>query len=112
YGRYQPHDFPPWDGWINTDSMIFESDHDERWFQRIAAPEASCIVVYGSHTSGGHRLPGHVGLVVDPTAGAPRLVHCSHGNDRTFGYAIAETDDAAWRDPGKKARYLRYMRNG
>jgi hypothetical protein len=110
FARYQPHDFPPWDGWINTDSMIFESDHGAQWFRKLDQPEAACLVVYPSYDSDAGHVPGHVGLVVDPTAGALRVIHCSHGNDRNFGHAIHETDDTPWRLPARHARYLRYLR--
>lgn len=114
YDRYQPHDFPPWDGWINTDSMIFESDHGAHWFRTLSAPQAGCLVVYPSHGAAPNHVIGHVGLVVDVGSSGLRVVHCSHGNDRRLGYAIAETDDAPWRDvagaPPKHARYLAYLR--
>jgi len=106
YDRYQPKEFPG--GWINTNSMIASSlIGDGTWFGH---PRPTLLpgdlIVYGSRVVDGKRRVGHVGIItgLDPM----RATHCSAGNDRKFGYAVAETDDKPWR--GKPKRYLRYLR--
>lgn len=64
-------------GWINTDSMIEESEgfkyaNDRstypggRWFKKLDVPKPGCIVVYHSRSDRYPRNPviGHVGIVV------------------------------------------------
>jgi hypothetical protein len=115
FDRYQPGTFEYWDGWINTDSAIFEAENNGEWFERLAAPELGCLIVYPSHGKAPNRLIGHVGIVVAvPENARIRVIHCSSGNDRRTGHAIQETDDAAWRDaadkPPKRTRFLRYLK--
>jgi len=112
YDRYQPRNFPHWGGWINTDSMLFAAQVTSTWFAPSPYYDAEPgeIVVYGSRINPktGKRVPGHVGIITHRFP--QRVTHCSSGNFIRLGYAVAETDDAPWRNPAKGARYLRYLK--
>lgn len=93
---------------------------DARGAQRrvmLVAPESiqpGDGVVYGDWLDKrGKRREGHCGLVIAPPPGGlgskfnrMRVVHCSLGNDRSFGYAIAETDGQAF-NGGKDTVFVR-----
>lgn len=105
--------------WLSTDGILREAATPNRtdpWFEFLDTPELGCLVVYGR----AGQKPGHVGIVVDPIPEwdpkEPRLtqpwlklhvVHCSSGNQRRYGGAIAETNGAIWRMRGKFVRYVR-----
>jgi hypothetical protein len=79
-------------GWIYTDSMVADVNSKAGIFEKLTVPEAGCIVVYGA----GAQI-GHVGIVSEVLHGKMRqVIHCSHGNDRTFGDSIQETGPAVF----------------
>lgn len=69
--RYQPADgkdidYPFYEGWINTDSMLMDVDKDQTLFEEIDQPFPGCAVVYPSIWKNGKMIRmGHIGLVVE-----------------------------------------------
>lgn len=62
--RLQP-DYPFYEGWINTDSMLMDVDGDQKYFEGIDFPYPGCAVVYPSIWKDGKMVRmGHIGLVV------------------------------------------------
>jgi len=91
-------------GWVNTDAMIQDGKYWGRLFTILDEPKVGCLIVYGS---GKGRRYGHVGIVVSVTKGkVEKVIHCSKENERRYGNAVWETDDAVWR--GKKTYFLWY----
>jgi hypothetical protein len=82
-------------GWIYTDSMVADILSSTGIFERLKAPEAGCIVVYGAG-----RQIGHVGIVSEVKEGKmSKVIHCSAGNQKKYGDAIAETSPAVFNRP-------------
>lgn len=112
--RKQP-SFGAW-GWISTDSLVaMARTPGNDWFEEIPRPEPGCLVVYpGAYVKGRRTRIGHVGLVSSvpaewgPSYAGLRVIHCSAGNQRRLGHAVAETDGRPW--AGKGAMFLRYLR--
>ena len=107
FDRYQKASFKVYGGWINTDSMLQEAEKYRTWFEVIDTPELACLVVTpGVFATNGARLKaGHVGLVSGlpaewdtetPDYGALSVVHCSSGQYKKTGAAIAETNGLPW----------------
>ena len=100
--------------WVETSRMILDSRGDRpELFAEVEYPELGAVAVYGDR--GGRQ--GHVGIVVEvpaewdvehPQHELVRVVHCSTGNQRRTGAAIAETDATLWRRRG--GVWLRYLR--
>jgi hypothetical protein len=128
--RFQPETFPHYGGYMNTDSVLLDArgwagtrtqDYRERqkrakqaWW-RVVAPRAGCGVVYGSvDRNGDEPRVGHIGKVMYVDTSIPvteplfweqmRVAHCSSGNARQFGHAIAETNGMIWFNPDKYGR--------
>lgn len=83
-------------GWIET-TAIARDAHLEPGvglFDELPQPQVGALYVYPDRRVEGKVRQGHVGIIVglDPV----RVVHCSAGNYRRVGYAIAETDDGLW----------------
>ncbi len=79
-------------GWIFTDSMEDDINSTTGIFERLSSPEIGCIVVFGA----GNKI-GHVGIVSEVNNGNMRkVIHCSIGNQRKYGYAIEETSPAVF----------------
>lgn len=58
-------DYPFYEGWINTDSMLMDVAKDKTRFEEIFRPYPGCCVVYKSKWSNGKMIRmGHIGLVV------------------------------------------------
>jgi len=126
--RYQPDRFSTFGGWLNTDSMLIDARTSKELFEIADKPTPGDLIVYPSidyDRDGDRERVGHVGIVVDAAAWVPgtfgglRVVHCSAGNDRRLGRAIAETDAAPWAGaatyrgetrPAWGAMFLRYRR--
>ena len=128
YDRYQPGFLHPWE-WINCDSAILDARGPAGWFTEVATPIAGDLVVFPSidldHDGSRDRV-GHIGVIVAvsprwvPGALAElRVAHCSDGNMKRYGRAIAETTGIIWsgadsfrgrRDPRWAATFLRYQR--
>lgn len=63
--RLQP-DYPFYEGWINTDSMLMDVDGDQKYFEEVDFPFPGCVVVYPSIWKDGKMIRmGHIGLVVE-----------------------------------------------
>lgn len=137
YDRHQPGED---EEWFNTDAMIRDARAGgATWFRELVLDHADPLrrqrplpgdlAVFGSidlDRDGARDRVGHVGVIVGvPPSWAPGLwgalevVHCSGGNDRRFGRAIAKTTGIAWagRDtfrgrtnPRWAATILRYQR--
>lgn len=105
-------------GWVNTDSMMAEARSHGHYFREVQVPSKGIIVVYGGLYEKGKRIRiGHTGVVTSnpnrPWKGSPqdflalRVTHCSAGNNRRYGYAVAETDAMPWY--GKGSMFLEYQ---
>lgn len=90
-------------GWYNTDGIYWDAEAEPTGiFISTDTPVPGDVIVYpalwcahavGVELKSGPRI-GHVGIVseVYPTGRPSKVIHCSAGNQRRFGYAIAETD--------------------
>lgn len=83
--------FPDWPygEWLNTETIVrCALDPACAYFDRLDEPRVGALIVYPWRG----RRPGHVGIVsaVSPV----RVIHCSAGNYRKTGSAVAETDAA------------------
>lgn len=100
FDRYQPVRFghvPGYDGWINTDSMIWEATHTKRCFVDAGRPEPGTMIVCASGSL--HHAIGHVGVVVGSKLAEwdPKVAACWS--------AIEVVNVAAYRDDhGNPAR--------
>lgn len=83
--------FPPIKGQpygIDTTRIVEDATGPEKAFRKVDIPEPGDFIVYGD--GGGHE--GHIGIVSAVHEGHPtNVVHCSAGNMRSLGDAIAET---------------------
>ena len=65
FDRWQPIRFahvPGYDGWINTDSMIWEARHAGRCFAASSEPKPGWFIVCESGTL--HHVIGHIGVII------------------------------------------------
>lgn len=117
--RYQPVDgkyieYPFYDGWINTDSMLMDVAKDQVEFEECD-PFPGCVVVYPSIWKNGKMVRmGHIGVVVEvPTKGLTetkaqwykriRVIDCAGAFTRKLkGRAIQERDCTLWNKPDAK----------
>ncbi len=77
-------------GWINTDSIVHDAERATGFFFRIPQPKIGALIVYPSKKP--ERGFGHVGIVTELKNGfVARVIHCSSGNYKKSGDAIAET---------------------
>jgi hypothetical protein len=99
YDRYQEHF--PFGGWINTDAMIFAARRGGEWFDETELPHVGSLVVFPGidlNKDGARERVGHVGVVSAIEGGSGsiwermKVIHCSSGNQKRFGYAVAETN--------------------
>lgn len=90
--RYQPA-YPFNGGWVNTDSMVADAYSAVGFFAMIL-PRPGAVIVYGRKG----KTVGHCGIIsgVDSQGRVTKVIHCSAGNYRRTGDAIAETDAALW----------------
>jgi hypothetical protein len=88
-------------GWINTDAMHYDAvKRLAGFFELLVAPKPGAFVLYpGSKKKG----VGHVGIVtsVDAKDQIAKVIHCSIGNYRKNGDAIAETSADVFRRPDR-----------
>jgi hypothetical protein len=114
--RQAPEDFPTRGGWCNTDSMLDDAEGRKVFFVEPGlgslAPRPGDLVVYRSeYVKKVRKHAGHVGIITkvpkgwDYLMGNLSVIHCSSGNDRRLGYAIAETTGKIWEKRGKIVRY-------
>jgi cell wall-associated NlpC family hydrolase len=84
--------------WLNTDGIICDARNPAGFFYAIpptSSPLPADIIIYPGNfyarqigwKGKGPRI-GHVGILT----GADKVIHCSSGNMRTYGDAIAVTD--------------------
>ena len=91
-------------GWYNTDGIWWDAVAQVTgyFWQNKRGPRVGDVVVYPSpatlqrHSMGSARPGspkiGHVGIVSGVTSASEYyVIHCSAGNEREFGHAIAET---------------------
>lgn len=88
---------------INTSWIVRDARGQSVAFERIDAPMPGAGVVFGWYTDrAGRKRIGHCGLVTGVEGGSRsifermRVIHASAGNQRRFGYAIAETSGDAF----------------
>lgn len=91
--RYQPA-YPFNGGWVNTDSMVADGRAKVGLFSWLDVPRPGAVIVYGRKD----KTVGHCGIVasVDAKYRVTSVIHCSAGNWRSKGDAIAETDAGLW----------------
>jgi hypothetical protein len=90
--------------WISTVSMFEDCGDSAGLFLSVDIPVPGCIIVYPDGALGPKRQ-GHVGIVsrvVDGEVAA--IIHCSAGNFRSGGDAIAENLDATWTRMAARSR--------
>lgn len=121
FDRLQPHAFPHYGGYINTDSALIDAGSSRSFFEpRDGIPVVGDVVIYGGQTRDGKRVKvGHWGIVVlahrDFEPGNPtrrnfeliRIVDCSSSMSRKTGAAIHERGAGLW---AKRGQFLRYVR--
>jgi hypothetical protein len=83
------------DGWINTDAIVHDANESTGFFSRVDTPMPGDLLVFPSRPP--KRKVGHVGIITDVKSKngkivPARVIHCSHGNHRSQGDAICETD--------------------
>ena len=85
------------DDWYGTDDIWHDAVNlSMGLFEEVHPPEVAtigCVIVYpGRWTLGKARPPGHVGIVSATDGfGATKVIHCSSGNFKVLGHAVAET---------------------
>jgi CHAP domain-containing protein len=75
--------------WIETTDIVADATGPQKMFERVYEKKPGYVIVYAD--KGGHQ--GHVGIISTwpDQHGGFRVIHCSMGNYRTKGVAIAET---------------------
>lgn len=93
-----PRHYPPMpDGdWIETSQIYRDATRKQVIFEKLDAPEVGALLVWPDRVIDRAVRQGHVGVVValDSDADGPnvaRVIHCSSGNYRATGSAIAAT---------------------
>lgn len=101
---------------INTDWLVADARGAQKRVMLVDLPSPGDAVVFGAHVGkDGQRKIGHTGIIVAASGGMGsifermRVIHCSAGNFRRFGYAIAETDGQAF-NGGKDTIFVRPLR--
>lgn len=104
--RYQPVDgedidYPFYEGWINTDSMLMDANGPRRYFEPVAYPFPGCVIVYPSTYKNGKRdRLGHIGVVVSVKGSRAKdikVIDCNASLTRKLsGFAISETTAASF----------------
>ena len=98
--RYQPGKVAGGD-WIETSAMVRDANYDRNLFVPMNERRPGYILVWGDRQVSDRKRPGktrtvqgHVGVIseVDQHGKVTKVIHCSSGNYRTKGVAIAETD--------------------
>lgn len=113
FDRFQPSEFPYYDGYINTDSMIDvargipqlecpgRAEALDRWFTKLDKPEPGCMIVGHTYSDDDKQHIGHIGVVIDVSEYATRglsgitVVHCSPSN-----YQYSNNESAIWKTSG------------
>jgi hypothetical protein len=96
-------------GWLETTAMV--GLRPGGLFEKVTVPEPGDLICWGDRKIKGadgklRNTQGHVGVITEVTAGkATKVVHCSSGNFKRAGYAIAETSADIFHKNG--AIYLR-----
>lgn len=77
-------------GWLNTDGIWYDAAQGpERFVTQVDEPMRGALVVYPARWMSKQDGPkvGHIGIL----SAVDKVIHCSSGNMRQFGDAIAET---------------------
>lgn len=98
---------------LNTDWLVHDAHNAQARVELVAMPEPGDGVVFASFRDRKNsKVVGHCGIVVGVAGGSGsiferlRVIHCSSGNFRRFGYAIAETDGQVF-NGGKDTIFVR-----
>lgn len=88
-------------GWFETTAMFKDATEWRDYFFEVPSAEArpGDLLLYGDRQSSDGKSSmrqGHVGIVSEVDEGPLKVVHCSRGNQRKFGDAIAETGIQWW----------------
>lgn len=87
--RYYNMDDDPEKEWIETTAIVRSARSGVGPFELVENPRPGDGIVWGDSRG----KQGHVGIVSEVVEGkATKVIHCSTGNQRAFGKAIAETD--------------------
>lgn len=74
--RFQRDDFPLWDGWVNTNSLLEDARSSRHMFSVVSAARAGCGIASPSiYKNGVLLVMGHCGLVVQGGT-RPLVAHC------------------------------------
>lgn len=102
--------------YLNTTFMVQDARGSAKYFERVDVPAVGDGIVFPWRKGkDGKQKIGHVGIVSATNGGMRsiferiRVIHASAGNQRRFGYAIAETDAGAW-NHGKDTIFVRIKR--
>lgn len=87
-------------GWVETSALVRDAEAPFGFVDRVAWEDAEpgMLLVYGdSKGRSGETHQGHVGIVSAINGRGPEMaIHCSRGNDTSFGDAIHETGIKLW----------------
>lgn len=90
-------------GWFETTAMFKDATEWNDYFAEVASRDArpGDLLLYGDRSltdakGNSVKRQGHVGIVSEVDDGPLKVVHCSRGNERKFGDAIAETGIQWW----------------
>lgn len=76
--------------WIETTAIVKDASYERKLFAAMNERKPGYLIVYGDKNG----RQGHVGIIseVDSHGRVTKVIHCSSGNYRTKGVAVAETD--------------------
>jgi hypothetical protein len=102
--RYQPKDI---DGeWIETTAIVRDAFHDKKLFVAMNDRQPGYLLVYPDANG----RQGHVGVISEVVnSKVTKVIHCSTGNERKSGRAIAETDPSVFLQHGAIAVKFRAL---
>lgn len=80
--------------WIETTAVYDDATGAQFQFERVDEAEEGDVIVYPDRKIEGKRHEGHIGIVsrIDEDGTPALVIHCSTGNQRKTGHAIAETN--------------------
>lgn len=99
--RYQPDKINGDEDWVETSAIVRDATGPAESFIRMNERRPGYLLVWGDRQVPDRKRPGktrtaqgHVGVIseVDAHGKVTKVIHCSMGNYRTKGAAIAETD--------------------
>jgi hypothetical protein len=80
--------------WLETTAVYNDATGAQLRFERVDDAEEADVIVYPDRKIEGKRHEGHIGIVsrVSEDGSVAAVIHCSTGNQRKTGNAIAETN--------------------